>query len=59
MIGRIANLFRVPEIRTRLWITLVFLVIYRVGYNVPIPGVNMELFKAALRSGTRAATSPP
>ncbi len=51
MIGRIANLFRVPEIRTRLWITLVFLVIYRVGYNVPIPGVNMELFKAALRSG--------
>src|SRR5690606_11879535 len=25
-------------------------VIYRVGYNVPIPGVNMELFKSALRS---------
>ena len=40
MIGRITNLFRVPEIRTRLWVTLVFLAVYRVGANVPIPGVS-------------------
>src|SRR5204863_439403 len=45
MIGRITNLFRVPEIRTRLWVTLVFLAVYRVGANVPIPGVSMPLFK--------------
>ena len=48
MIGRLANLFRVPDIRTRLWITFVFLVVYRVGMNVPLPSVNMGVFKSIL-----------
>jgi preprotein translocase subunit SecY len=48
MLSRIANLFRVPEIRSRLWITFLFLVVYRIGHNVPVPTVNMELFKAVL-----------
>ena len=50
MIGRITNLFRVPEIRTRLWITLVFLAVYRLGANVPVPGVNMTLFKSIMHN---------
>src|SRR5678815_451715 len=43
MIGRIANVFRIPEIRQRLWITLAFLLVYRVGSNVPIPGIDLAL----------------
>ena len=50
MIGRLANLFRVPDIRTRLWITFVFLVVYRVGMNIPLPSVNMDLFKQILKN---------
>ena len=48
MIGRIANLFRVPEIRSRLWVTFLFLIVYRIGSNVPIPGTNMGVFKKVL-----------
>lgn len=45
MIGRILNVFRVPEIRSRLLITLGFLLIYRVGWNIPIPGVDLSLLQ--------------
>lgn len=41
MIGNLANLFRVPEIRRRILITLGFLLVYRLGSNVPIPGVDL------------------
>ncbi len=43
MIGNITNLFRVPEIRRRLGITLGFLLLYRVGWNIPIPGVDLAV----------------
>ncbi|MCC7140115.1 MAG: preprotein translocase subunit SecY [Planctomycetes bacterium] len=49
MIGRLVNLFRVPELRSRIWITVVFLVVYRVGMNVPLPGVNMTFLKQVVQ----------
>ena len=45
MIGNFTNLFRVPEIRRRLGITLGFLLLYRVGWNIPIPGVDLDVVK--------------
>jgi preprotein translocase subunit SecY len=45
VIENVANLFRVPEIRRRLGITLGFLLLYRVGWNIPIPGVNLGVLK--------------
>ena len=53
MIGNIANLFRVPEIRRRLGITLGFLLLYRVGWNIPIPGVDLEALKAIVGDDER------
>jgi preprotein translocase subunit SecY len=50
MLDRVANLFRNAEIRKRIWITLAFLLVYRIGANVPIPGVNMPLFKQVLNA---------
>jgi preprotein translocase subunit SecY len=49
VIGRIANVFRVPEIRRRIWVTLLFLLAYRVGSGVPIPGLDLEALDAATR----------
>jgi preprotein translocase subunit SecY len=46
VIGNITNLFRVPEIRRRLSVTLGFLLLYRIGWNIPIPGVDLEVVKA-------------
>jgi preprotein translocase subunit SecY len=47
VIGNFTNLFRVPDIRRRLGITLGFLLLYRVGWNIPIPGVDLEVLKSA------------
>jgi len=38
----IANLFKVKEIRTKLLITLSLLIVYRIGFFIPLPGVNYE-----------------
>ncbi|MCB9876137.1 MAG: preprotein translocase subunit SecY [Planctomycetes bacterium] len=36
----IANLFKVPEIRSKILITLGLLLVYRIGFFIPLPGVN-------------------
>ena len=40
------NIFRVPELRNKVLFTLFMLAIYRVGYHVPIPGVDQSNFAA-------------
>src|SRR5215218_701692 len=38
------NIFRVPELRNKVLFTLFMLMIYRIGYHVPIPGVDQGNF---------------
>ena len=40
----IANLIRIKEIRTKILITLGLLFCYRIGFQVPLPGVNIREF---------------
>ncbi len=42
MLKTFINIFRVPELRNKVLFTLLMLAIYRIGYHVPIPGVNQE-----------------
>jgi preprotein translocase subunit SecY len=50
------NIFRVPELRNKVLFTLFMLAIYRVGYHVPIPGVDQSAFAAlAQKSGDDTA----
>lgn len=37
-----ANIFRVPELRKKVLITMGLLLIYRIGFHIPLPGVNVE-----------------
>ena len=41
------NLVKVPEIRNKIGFTLLFLAIYRIGFGIPLPGVNYAAFQAA------------
>ena len=41
-----ADIFRIPDLRKRVLVTLGILAIYRVGVAVPIPGINAEALKA-------------
>ncbi len=36
------NIFKIPELRTRVLFTLTMLAVYRVGAHVPTPGINGE-----------------
>ena len=41
------NVFRVPELRKRIGMTFLLLTIYRVGFQIPLPGVNLDAIRSA------------
>src|SRR5688572_11096168 len=42
MFKTLINIFRIPELRNKVLFTLFMLAIYRIGYHVPIPGVDQQ-----------------
>ena len=40
MLQTFLNIFRVPELRNKVLFTLLMLAIYRIGYHIPLPGVD-------------------
>lgn len=56
MIKSFINIFRVPELRNKVLFTLFMLAIYRIGYHVPLPGVDQNAFAdLSKRSGDDTA----
>src|ERR1700751_5221097 len=43
MFEKIANIFRIPDLRKRVLFTLGILAVYRLGSQIPTPGVNLKL----------------
>lgn len=43
MLQAYQNIFKIPELKKRILITLGFLVVYRLGAHIPTPGVNAEI----------------
>ncbi|MGH7161906.1 MAG: preprotein translocase subunit SecY [Planctomycetota bacterium] len=56
MFQNFLNLFRVPELRKRIFVTLVFLVVYRVGWNVPLPGIDPSKVRVLEQQGKGTAS---
>ncbi len=42
MIEALFNVFRIPDLRNRVLFTLAMLCVYRIGFWIPVPGVNQE-----------------
>ena len=51
MLRAFLNIFKVPELRNKLLFTLGLLAIYRIGFFVPLPGVNQDLLTKHFRGG--------
>jgi preprotein translocase subunit SecY len=51
----LGNLIRVKEIRTKILITLGLLLCYRIGFYIPLPGVNLAAALEALRNQSGAS----
>ena len=43
MFETLKKAFKVKEIRVKIWWTLLFLLIYRIGCYIPVPGVGTAL----------------
>ena len=44
--GKLLTIFKIPELRRKVLITLIFLAVYRIGYYIPLPMVDqVELAK--------------
>ena len=46
MINQAVNIFRVPELRKRIFFTCLLLIVYRIGSHVPTPGIDAEALTA-------------
>ncbi len=42
MLEKLANIFRVPDLRKRILFTLAMLAVYRLGGHIPTPGINAD-----------------
>lgn len=52
MFETIKNCFKIKEIRKKIWITLLLLLIFRIGCYIPVPGIDSDVFGAAIESYT-------
>ncbi len=48
---KIQAIFSIPELRQKILITVLFLIIYRIGYHIPMPFVNQLKMNEALAGG--------
>src|SRR5256712_6948865 len=42
MFEKLANIFRIPDLRRRILFTLALLAVYRFGGHIPTPGINAD-----------------
>ncbi len=48
-ISTFVNIFRIPELRRKILFTFGLLCIYRIGFAVPLPGVNQQVFAESMQ----------
>ncbi|GMV98319.1 MAG: preprotein translocase subunit SecY [Phycisphaerae bacterium] len=56
MFQTLANIFRIPELRRKLAFTLMLLVIYRLGYWVPLPGMDQNYMVETMKHQSQDST---
>ena len=48
MFSTFENIFKIPELKKRILVTLGLLAVYRIGFSIPIPGVTFDKFVKGL-----------
>jgi preprotein translocase subunit SecY len=49
-----ADIFKIPELRKRIFFTLGILVVYRIGVAIPIPGINAEAIQQIFKANSNS-----
>jgi preprotein translocase subunit SecY len=53
--NKLVTVFKVPELRQKIWITLLFLAIYRIGFYVPLPMIDQGRMQELMRGTQQSA----
>jgi len=56
MLGTVVNIFRVKDLRNKIFFTLALLIIYRIGFHIPVPGFDPAAIESV--AGSRDSESP-
>jgi preprotein translocase subunit SecY len=56
MLQTVVNVFRIPDLRNKIIFTIAMLMIYRIGFHVPLPAIDQSQLMAAVE--TRDTTGP-
>ncbi len=56
MLGTVVNIFKIPDLRKKILFTIAMLVIYRIGFHIPVPGFDQTKIQQAAQS--RESDSP-
>ncbi|MDP6601675.1 MAG: preprotein translocase subunit SecY [Phycisphaerales bacterium] len=56
MLRAIVNIFRIGDLRNRVFFTLAMLAIYRIGFWIPLPGVDQTQMVEAARKASESAS---
>ncbi|HUM55807.1 MAG TPA: preprotein translocase subunit SecY, partial [Bacillota bacterium] len=52
MLKTIAKAWKIEDIRRKIIFTLLMLVVFRIGSNIPVPGIDREILNEAFQGGT-------
>ena len=56
MLGTVINIFKIPDLRKKILFTVAMLCIYRIGFAIPVPGIDQA--KLAAGNGQTDSSSP-
>lgn len=51
MVETLRNAWKIPDLRKKIMVTVILLLIYRVGSFIPVPGIDPEQLKSMLQGG--------
>lgn len=55
MLDKFANIFRIPDLRKRIFFTLGLLAVYRLGAHIPTPGINADMLSQFFQQNSGSA----
>lgn len=55
MLSKFATIFKIPELRQKIFLTLLLLFVYRMGFFIPLPIINQDLMRENFESLSKSS----
>lgn len=50
MLAKLVTVFKIPELRQKIWITLILLAVYRMGHLIPLPVIDQKVMAQNIKN---------